>query len=71
MAVHPDHPVAYYNFRDNLAADLRAGLVGPTPGAMLDRARACAGVEPGRAAQWVERFYADMGRDVARRHGRR
>ena len=69
MGVPPSHQLAYFDFRDNLAADLRAGLVGQAPAQLMARARACAGVDAARAAEWTERFWNDLKRGLAQCRG--
>ena len=71
MALHQDHPGAYFDFRDNLAVDLRAGLVGQAPADLMARARSCAGVDAAHAAEWTERFWNDLKRGLAYRKSRR
>jgi hypothetical protein len=69
MGVHPNHPLAYFNFRDDLATDVRAGLAGQRPAELLERARTCAGVDIAVAAEWTERFLNDLKRGLDRRRG--
>jgi hypothetical protein len=67
----PDNPLAYFDFRDGLAEDLRNGLVGQTPAQVMARGLACAGVDTATAAEWTERFFEDLKRGLARRRGQR
>ncbi len=71
VVLHPDHPLAYYEFRDHLATDLSAGVVGQTPGHLMQRAVTCAGVDAARAGEWTERFWNDLKRGIERRRERR
>jgi len=65
MALQPDHPLAYFDFRDNLASDIRNGLAGQTPETFMARARRCAGVDAAQAGEWTERFWSDLQRGLA------
>jgi len=70
MALPPDHPLSYYDCRDNLASDLRAGLVGQQPAQLFQRVATCAGVDAAQAAEWTERFWNDLKRGLAHRRGK-
>ena len=54
----------YYNFRDNLADDLRRGHVASDFGSLFARTRDCAGVDEGTAGRWAERFCRDIARHL-------
>ncbi len=56
------HPLAYFNARDNLAADVRHGIVAADPATLVAHMSKCAAVDRNTAAQWVERFHADVAR---------
>ena len=72
MNLPADHPLSYFEFRDQLAADMRMGLCGQSPESIMARARACSGLDPALAAEWTERFWRDLQRGLApRRHGGR
>jgi hypothetical protein len=64
-----DSPLAYYDFRNNLAGDIRAGLVRQSPEALMARACACSGVDAAQAGEWTERFCSDLLRGLARSAG--
>jgi len=57
----------YFNFRDNLAGDIRAGLVQQSPEALMHRARTCSGVDVAQSAEWTERFWNDLKRGLERK----
>lgn len=59
--------LAYFNFRDALAADLVHGLVGQSAEELMDRAKSCSGADPAQVGAWLERFFDDLRREVARR----
>jgi hypothetical protein len=61
----------YFNFRDALASDIRQGLIGQTVGQIVERARACSGLDPAQSAEWAERFFNDLKRGLDRKQGRR
>jgi len=71
MALPPDHPLAYFDFRDDLASDIRNGLAGQTPESFMARARRCAGVDGAQAGQWIERFFNDLKRGMAHKKAKR
>jgi len=56
----------YYAFRDRLAGDIRSGKLRPDPGSLIDHA-ATYGLKRDDAAEWTERFFASIGRDLERR----
>ena len=55
----------YYAFRDRLAGDIRSGKLRPDPGSLIDHA-ATYGLKRDDAAEWTERFFASIGRDLER-----
>ncbi len=63
----PDHPLAYFDFRDALSQDLLSGLVGQSVDQLIARSKACSGVDAAQAAEWLERFIGDIRRVLARR----
>jgi hypothetical protein len=50
----------YYEFRDRLAGDLRTGALGSSPAGMVDHATRHFGMNIADAAEWTERFLADL-----------
>jgi hypothetical protein len=71
--LHPDDGrhlaagLAFYDFRDRLAADIRSGRVHGDPAAIVSHATDHCGLGAGDAAEWTERFFASIGRDLERR----
>jgi hypothetical protein len=65
MNNHEPTDLDYFNFRDNLADDIRRGHVEATPKALFDRARDCAGVDYVTAAEWAERFLDNLNHHLA------
>lgn len=59
-------PLAYYESRENLAHDLRSGLVAQTPEAIAAHVREAAGVPASTTAWFTERFFADLRRHLER-----
>lgn len=63
--------LAYYTARDNLAGDVRRGLVRPSidglHAALVERG----GINTAVAAEWTERFLGDLARERATRTSRR
>jgi ABC-type phosphonate transport system ATPase subunit len=58
-----DRPVAsYWDFRDQLAGDVLAKKVHPTAVRLLEHAAAHYGLGKAEAAEWLERFLADLER---------
>jgi hypothetical protein len=57
----------FYEFRDRLAGDLRTGALGSSPAGMVDHATRIYGLNIADAAEWTERFLADMVRHKQRR----
>jgi hypothetical protein len=60
---------AYWDFRDQLAGDLRARKVRPTAETIIDHATREYGLDAGDAAAWTERFLDGIRRDLERRAG--
>ena len=56
----------YFAIREELAADLRRGIVQPTPEALTDRIALGAGVDRAQASECAERFLADVQRGLER-----
>lgn len=56
------NPLDYYTLRDHIAGDLRRGLVEPTPEAIAESIRTGARVTPSVAAEFADRFFADLQR---------
>lgn len=65
-----DDSLAFYDFRDRLAGDLRRGLVRPDPAALVEHGAFCAGIERAQAADWTWRFLAALQRESAGRKTR-
>lgn len=59
------HPLAFWNFRDRLAGDLRRGRVGQTAREMVDHAASEYGLPKAEAADFVLRFFHGIKRDKA------
>jgi hypothetical protein len=59
-------PYAYHVAREELAHDLRVGVVGQSPEAIFEHVRASAGVPASTAAWFTERFFADLRRHLKR-----
>lgn len=59
------HPLAYFNARDSLASDVHHGIVGADPATLVTHMSERAAVDRNTAAQWVERFHADVARHTA------
>lgn len=55
----------YFAIREELAADLRRGIVQPTPEALTDQIALGAGVDRAQAAECAERFLADLHRNLS------
>lgn len=55
-------PRSYFDFRDQLAASMQAGLAGPNPGAteLVEFAAKKFSLSSDQAAEWVERFMRDL-----------
>jgi hypothetical protein len=64
-----DHALSYYNFRDNLAGDIRSGRCEPNIDAIARRVRDCSGLQPHEAAELTERFLNSITRELSRRRG--
>jgi hypothetical protein len=62
-----ESPLAYWVFRDRLAAAIRTGHVRGSAAAMLDHAAITWRINRAIAGEWVERFMGHLGRDLARR----
>lgn len=60
---------SYWQFRERLAADIRAGRAAPTNTAALSAHAQSYGLEPDEAAEWTVRFLRDLraGRDAQRK----
>ena len=56
--------LAYFNFRDHLADDLRRGYVDGDFHSLFARTRDCAGVDENTAGRWAERFCRDIARHL-------
>jgi hypothetical protein len=59
-----DHPVAYWNFRDRIAGDIRANRVHPTVELLVQHAATNYGVGMAEAAEWTERFLRHLRREM-------
>ena len=59
--------LAFFDFRDRLAADLRSNRVKPAPAAIVAHAADRYGLDCADAAEWCERFLDGLQRDLARR----
>lgn len=56
-----DHRVqSYWDIRDKLAGDIRKNVVKAHPAALVDHTHQTYGVDKAEAAEWVERFLADL-----------
>ncbi len=73
MGRHPDDPLAYYDFRDNMAADILLNRVRARAEDMARHAVKAGAVHPSVAPDWVARFFDEVSRRLAwrRAHGRR
>ena len=56
--------LAYFDFRDHLADDLRRGHVTGDFCSLFARTRDCAGVDEATAGRWAERFCRDLARHL-------
>jgi hypothetical protein len=64
--------LGFLDFRDRIAADIQSGHVLPSPAHLVDHAANHYGLDRADAAEFVERFLADVERiRPARRHGGR
>ena len=54
----------YFNFRDNLADDLRRGHVARNFRSIFAATQDRAGVDEGTAGRWAERFCRDIARHL-------
>lgn len=52
----------FYDFRDRLAGDIRAGALSSTPESLVSHVHLVYGLPVGAAAEWTERFLIDLGR---------
>jgi hypothetical protein len=59
--------LAYDDFRNHLAADIRRGLAGNGTLAIFERAAACSHHPEAKSGEWTERFLRDLERGVARK----
>jgi hypothetical protein len=59
-------PFDYYTIRNYVAADIRCGMVEPTPEAIAASVRTGARVAPSVAAEFAERFFDDLKRHLDR-----
>jgi hypothetical protein len=59
--------LAYHDFRDRLAGDIRQKRVRPTPEAIIDHTTAVYGLDVSDAAEWTERFLSAVDRHLQRR----
>jgi len=57
-------PLSYFTIREHMAADLRRGLVDANPEALCERVRICALKNRAEAAEFTERFLADIARGL-------
>ncbi len=58
--------LGFWDFRDRLAADLRAGRTGQTAAAIVAHAHRAYGLDQADAAEWTERFLAHIRRELQR-----
>jgi len=58
--------LTFYDLRDTVAGDLRAGRVRPTPEALAARAATLGGTGQAEAAEFTERFLRHLERNLAR-----
>ncbi len=59
-------PLAYWAFRDRIAADIRTRRVQAEPGAMIEHAVTTYQLSRDNAAQWTEQFMSSISRDLSR-----
>jgi|GEM_PF-6957147 len=56
----------YWSTKENLATDIRLGHCPKTAAGMVDHAVKDGGLNVAVAAEYVERFYSDINRTIAR-----
>lgn len=59
--------MAYEEFRDNLAGDIRRRLAGKGTLGIFERAAACSNHIEAKSGEWAERFLLDLERGLARK----
>ena len=57
----------YYNYREDLASDLKRGLCQQDSKSMVNHVAKNAGVDPNTAAEFVERFFDSVTRTMEAR----
>lgn len=62
-AMPSTHPVAYWDFRDRLAGDIRRKAVHPSPEQIVQHAVTVYGANIADAAEWTEQLLAHLQRD--------
>jgi hypothetical protein len=58
------HRLAYWQFRDCMAEDIRGKRVHPTPERIVQHAAAVYGINTADAAEWTERLMFHLQRDL-------